>query len=364
MGNLWLRITVRRSRRATWTIIGLALCTMYLSGTIALVGGLHKTTASIASTFKQGPIVVFQGSTLSDSKIPISTAHSLSKGTATICLVDINLSVLGGPPMRAYAASIHDEGDILGFDMGNLTTEDTMVSREVNSRFVNLGTPIYLSARLNISSPQASHICHVVAIFGSGTLIPQDWVIVNDEIIRSLDRGFAGNCSMIVLPEGDSTDQSTMASLGYHTQNSMAVINFFELGTYQIEGALWGLILITGVIVCLLVYNTISIEVSMRKGDILLLKKIGAEPERIGSLFVARGVYLAACGGAIGVCAGYLAANLLVSIAALRGLTTLIVPQASIESLLLPLGVVLLASLVGASLPSFLAGREQMGGST
>ena len=202
----------------------------------------------------------------------------------------------------------------------------------------------------------------VQAIYPSSVLVPSDWIIVSARDLAVADARTDGNFSFAVLAEGDEAGETILESRGIHSQNSMAVINFFERGIYQIEGALWGLIAITSIIVGLLVYSTLSIEVGVRKEDIRLLKKMGAMPVRVAALFTGRGAYLALLGAAVGIAAGYLAANLLISAASVRGLSTLIVPKADLFSLAVPFAIVLAAGLVGALIPAARAARESMGG--
>jgi hypothetical protein len=363
MGNLWMRIIVRRSRRATWTIVGLALCAMYLSGTIALVDGLHSTTSDIASTFQQGPVIVYGWSDLSTASITQESLLDLREPVARIAMTEVSIHTSGSTDVvKSYAVAIEDPANLLGFGAVHLNLSDSMMGVALGDRFVQLGIDLHAGTSILLESSAASVPCSVTAIYSSSTILSPDWIVINRSALDLLAPDLAGNYSFLVLPQDDAYDREVLESMGYRSQNSMAVINFFELGIYQIEGALWGLILITSIIVSLLVYSTISIEVSMRKDDIRLLKKIGSEPRTVGWLFVGRGTYLALCGGVIGAAAGYFAAHLLISMASLRGLTTLIVPQASAMSLLLPFVVVVLASFVGSSLPSFMAAKEPMGG--
>ena len=314
MANLWFRMMSRRSRRATWTIVGLGLCAMYLTGTISLVGGLHQTTAGIADNFQQGPVIAFEGDNFLGSRIGVDNAEGVS--CALVSLAEVRIAAVGQTvSVTTYAANVEDPEGIMKMPAANLTRGSALIGSSVSARDLAVA-----------------------------------------------DARTDGNFSFAVLAEGDEAGETILESRGIHSQNSMAVINFFERGIYQIEGALWGLIAITSIIVGLLVYSTLSIEVGVRKEDIRLLKKMGAMPVRVAALFTGRGAYLALLGAAVGIAAGYLAANLLISAASVRGLSTLIVPKADLFSLAVPFAIVLAAGLVGALIPAARAARESMGG--
>ncbi|MFH0816501.1 MAG: ABC transporter permease [Methanobacteriota archaeon] len=363
MGNLWFRMLARRSRRATWTIVGLALCAMYLTGTISLVGGLHETTRGISNSFQQGPIIIYKGDRLIDSRIDSSAIDREGFECAKVTLAEVEIGMEGvAGLMRTYSGSLDDPTNILGMTNANLPQGHAFIGKSFSDRFSELGMELFVGSVLQLDGISGSVQVSVDAIYPSTTMLPSDWILIELTDILILDKASADNCSFVVLNEGDEHARAVLESRGLTSQNSMAVISFFEKGIYQIEGALWGLIAITSVIVALLVYSTLSIEVGVRKPDIRLLKKVGAGPGTIAAIFVGRGSYLALCGAAVGVACGYLAANLLISLASMRGLTTLIVPRADAFSMLVPLVIVLLAGLAGALIPSVSAARESMGG--
>jgi ABC-type lipoprotein release transport system permease subunit len=336
---------------------------MYLTGTISLVGGLHETTAGIASTFQQGPIVSYKGDNLLESRISSSSVDSKVLVCAKVSLVDVHVSPgSSGVVVSTYAANADDPDNILNLPGTNLSKGSVIIGKRLGDRFSEIGVSLFVGSVLRLSCPTGSVQVSVEAIYVSSILMPPDWMLISREDIESLDSRAADSCSFVVLAQGDEPGRAALESIGLKTQNSMSVINFFEKGIYQIEQALWGLIAITSVIVGLLVYSTLSIEVGMRKPDIRLLKKMGAGPGRVASLFAGRGVYFALCGAAIGVAAGCLAANILISLAAARGLTTMIIPKADLFSVAIPFVIILLAGLVGAAIPSISAAREPMGG--
>jgi hypothetical protein len=363
MGNLWFRMVARRSRRATWTIVGLALCAMYLTGTISLVGGLHETTAGIADNFQQGPVVAFEGGNFLDSRIEKSAIDGAGLDCAKVSLSEVRIAAVGQTAsVKTYAAHVEDPSNVMEMPDANLSRGSALIGSSLAGRFSGLGVTLYVGSLLWLSGPSGPVQVAVEAIYPPTALVPSDWIMVSAMDVAVVDERAAGNCSFVVLAEGDDAGRAYLESRGLETQNSMAVINFFEKGIYQIEGALWGLIAITSVIVCLLVYSTLSIEVGVRRPDIRLLKKIGSGPGRVAAIFAGRGAYLALCGAAVGVAGGYLAANLLISAASAKGLSTLIVPKADLFSMAVPFAIVLAAGLAGALIPSASAARESMGG--
>jgi hypothetical protein len=344
-------------------MVGLALCATYLTGTMSLVGGLHDTTGGIARNFQQGPIVAYSGTNLLDSRVSEAVVDALGLACAKVALAEAIVSPVGKTTtVTTYVACVDDLAGILGMPEANLTRGSVLVGKTLDERFRELGTPLGERSGLWLTGATRPVQVTVEAGYSSGSLLPTDWILASEADLNALDGGSTGNVSFVVLAEGDETGREALESIGLTTQNSMAVINFFEKGIYQIEGALWGLVSITSVIVGLLVYSALSIEVGARKQDIRLLKKLGSGPSRVASLFAGRGLYIATCGAAIGVAFGYLAANLLISVATMRGLSTLIVPQASLSSVAAPFLLVVAAGLVGAAIPAVSAAREPMGG--
>ena len=60
---------MKMNRRIFATILGIAFCVTYLAGTTAMVGGLHNTTESLASSFDQGPVLVYTDEDFASSNI-------------------------------------------------------------------------------------------------------------------------------------------------------------------------------------------------------------------------------------------------------------------------------------------------------
>ncbi|MEW5937430.1 MAG: FtsX-like permease family protein [Candidatus Thermoplasmatota archaeon] len=352
MSGTWSRIVVRRSRRSTWTIIGIALCAMYLTGTISLVEGLHQTTSGIASRFHQGPIVVYDGDELEGSRMPLSDMEGLEGPAARVSLVMAELYPRGtGVTLSAYIASVDDPEGVIGLSID----DGAYIGSALAARFEELGAALVQGSMILITVGGAQHEVELTGIYGDSSILSIDWLLLNRSILEALDPTLVGHSSLLILPEGSEEDAAALEEMGYTVQTSMAVLRFFELGIYQIERSLWAVLVVTGVIVAILTYSALSIEIAFRERDVSLLRCIGAPSRLIAGVFVARGGYLALIGAGIGVAAGYLAANLLVSLAALKGMMTMIVPQASVGSVLAPIAVVVLAGVAGAAFPSLRA---------
>ncbi|MBI5001003.1 MAG: ABC transporter permease [Euryarchaeota archaeon] len=356
MSSIWVRMVLRRSRRATWTIVGIALCTMYLTGTISLVEGLHKTTSDIADRFQQGAILAYRGDALSTSRIPENVLEFLKGPVAAISITEANIHVRGSSALvRSYVASISDPDGIINFSKADA---GGYMGVNLANRFRDLGAPLNQESRLLLQEGISSTEVQVSAVFGGGTLVSSDWLLVEKPTLLALDQSLNGNISVIVLPEGSKADMELLRAMGFEIQTSMTVVRFFELGIYQIEGCLWAVLLVTSVIVTMLTYSALSIEIGYRQDDIRLLKQIGTPGSMVTGMFIARGGYLSIIGSAIGAAAGFMVANVLVSFTTVIGVTSMILPQASLTSLLFPVIIVLLAGILGAAIPSGIAGRR------
>jgi len=78
MRNLLAKMIIKINKRIFATTIGIALCVMYLVGTMSMVAGLHEGTKNTADLFEKGFLVVYDGYTLSESKIDSDEILALS----------------------------------------------------------------------------------------------------------------------------------------------------------------------------------------------------------------------------------------------------------------------------------------------
>ncbi|MCK4266150.1 MAG: hypothetical protein KAX31_02645, partial [Thermoplasmata archaeon] len=111
------------NKRIFATIIGIAFCVTYLGGTIAMVGGLHQTTEAIASSFDQGPYLVFTDEDFANSVISGERLPGNNTTFVAFCFVNVTLrDNWGNQQDNVYAVSIFDPNDALGL---NMTDEST-----------------------------------------------------------------------------------------------------------------------------------------------------------------------------------------------------------------------------------------------
>ena len=79
-------MVIKINKRIFATTIGIALCVMYLVGTMSMVSGLHVGTKRAADLFEQGFVLVFDGYTLSESEMKSDIIDNIP-GEYAACLI-------------------------------------------------------------------------------------------------------------------------------------------------------------------------------------------------------------------------------------------------------------------------------------
>jgi hypothetical protein len=343
--NILTKIVIKVNKRIFVTTIGIALCVMYLVGTISMVTGLHQGTQKVADLFEEGFIIVYDGDSLSESVIESDLINSIPGEYAACIIVVADVS-----DTETRVMSIDDPHDILGGR--NITLQDEVLpgaglSLGVNQTKLELISD-YTPLSLNITKRYKPY---------TSAIFPDDWVLASEDTTRTLNPELQGGYSFVVIPRDNQEALNYLEGKDLNVLTSVGIVEFFELGFYQVEADLWGVILSSAVIIVILVYNIMKIETQYRVPDIKIIKYLGASPTTVMNVFLFQAVFITVLGAILGLALGIIAANAIVSLTELFGFTSILIPQVNFFVVGVPIIVAICAGLVGGFLPAYKASK-------
>ena len=332
------------NKRILATTIGIALCVMYLVGTMVLVEGMHVGTQRVADIFEQGFLVVYDGYTLSESNIDSEVVDEIPGRFAGYLIAVANVS---GVETRVLA--MDDPHNITG-ERDIILIDEVLPGNECNigNTTVLEITTDHSSLSLNITSKYDPY---------NSTIFPNNWIYASKDTLRSLNPELENGYSFVVVPEYNEKAIHYLEKQGYNVMQSVSIVKFFELGFYQVEGNLWGVVISSAVIIVILVYNIMRIETQYRVPDIKIIKYLGASPKTVLYVFLFQAIFISGIGAGLGLALGIITANTIVSLTQLVGFTSVLVPQVTPYVIGLPMGIAVFAGFIGGLLPSYKASK-------
>jgi hypothetical protein len=343
--NILTKIVIKVNKRIFVTTIGIALCVMYLVGTISMVTGLHQGTQKVANLFEEGFVIVYEGNTMSESLIETDLITSIP-GEYAACII----VVADVQDTETRVMSINDPHDILGgrnITLHNEVLPGADVSLGVNQTALELNSE-HTTLSLNITSRYKPY---------TSAIFPDDWVLASEDTTRTLNPNLQDGYSYVVIPRDNQEALDYLEGKDLNIMTSVGIVEFFELGFYQVEADLWGVILSSAVIIVILVYNIMKIETQYRVPDIKIIKYLGASPMTVMNVFLFQAVFITALGAILGLALGIIAANAIVSLTELLGFTSILIPQVNFFVVGVPIIVAVCAGLVGGFLPAYKASK-------
>ena len=228
----------------------------------------------------------------------------------------------------------------------------TQLEDILNSYSVNLGQDVEYTLRYGNESARLT----VDGGYASGSIFPDDWLIVPREVISSLRQDFNKSYSFLLLVEiGEGDDEWTIQ--GTSEKPTSGVVGFFERGIYQVEDDLWTIILITGTVTSLLVYCIISIETEYNASTIRILRGVGATRGYVVKVFLLKSLFITLVGGVLGTALGFCTASAIASVSSVFDVMTFVTPVATLDSVLLPVVISLISGLIGGFWPAVRASK-------
>lgn len=344
MRNLLSKMVLKINKRIFATTIGIALCVMYLVGTMSMVTGLHEGTKNAADLFEKGFLVIYDGYSLSESEIDFQIIEEIP-GEFALCLITV-VNVSG---IETRILALEDPHNILGG--GNITLIDEVLP--------GAGFEIRNASGLEIKTEHKSLRMNITQRYNPYTsaIFPDNWILASETTIRSLDPALEGRYSFVVVPGDNEQALSYLENKGYNVMESVSIVEFFELGFYQVEDNLWGVVISSAIIIVILVYNVMRIETEYRVPDIKIIKYLGASPWTVMYVFIAQALFISGIGAIFGLALGIIAANAVVSISQLMGFTSVLVPQVTPYIIGIPIIVTVFAGLIGGFFPAYRASK-------
>jgi ABC-type antimicrobial peptide transport system permease subunit len=339
-----LKIVIRINKRILATTFGIALCVMYLVGTMAMVQGLHESTKNTADLYEQEYLFVYNGVTISESRIDSGIIDNIPGRFAACLLTIANVS---GTETRILA--IEDPNHII--DCGNITLDNEILPGSGinfnNATSLNL-TSSFASLSMNISLGYEPY---------TSVIFPDNWILAPKDTVRSLNPQLSYNYSFIIIPEDNQQALDYLKSNDIKGIPSVGIVKFFQLGFYQVENNLWGVVMSSTLIIIILIYNIMSIETQYRIPDIKIIKYLGASPQTVIYVFLFQAIFICGVGAIFGLALGIIAANSIVSLSQLLGFSSVLVPQVTPYIVGLPFVLAVSGGLIGGFFPAYKASK-------
>ncbi len=358
--SITTRLSTKMNRRIFATIIGIAFCTTYLTGTIAMVGGLHDTTSALASSFDQGPVLIYTDEDFAASCIDGSRLPGDNTTFVAFCFADVALRDFHGRTSEnVYAVSVYDPKDALGLNMTDETNDSGVW---VGTQLVDMLAQDSITAEPDVNyilaRGNSTANIRISALYSAGSILPDDWLLIPREKMDILRPDLRGNYSFVMVVESDvSPEELGICSADATSRPTSGVVGYFENGIYQVEQGLWGIILMSGLITMLLVYCIISIETEFSTPTIRVLRGIGAGRNYVIGIFMLKSLFITFVGGVLGTAMGFCAANAISSMSSLLDIMSFITPKASFGSVVLPVLISMAAGMVGGFWPAVKASK-------
>jgi hypothetical protein len=355
MKKMVFKLSAQGNKRILFTVVGIAVCIMYLTGTIGMVEGLNAGTTQLSSRVKQGPLLVYKNS-LNESFIPFSTTNELSGEFTPYRIVEVQVSANSTSILKTYALSSDNLTEQLGETSQNVFLGKGIIDF-ANNLNISLNIDDNLTLEAHEGSTNSSFNATYITLALESLLFPNDWIIASEETILTLKSPLEGGYSFLVVPQNNTADLQYLKSKGYDTVQTASFLTFFERGIFQIEEDLWGIIATSALVITILVYSIMSIEVQYKIEDIRILRYLGGSRKLVMAVFILKAFFISLLGGVLGVAMGVVAMNAITSFSPLIGFNTLVIPQASWQSVALPFFVALLFGLIGGLLPAYNASK-------
>jgi ABC-type antimicrobial peptide transport system permease subunit len=339
-----MKMVIRINKRIIATTFGIALCVMYIVGTMAMVQGLHESTKKTADLFDEEYLFIYDGFTISESRIESDIIDN-TPGNYAACLITIvNVS---GTEMRVLA--IEDPNHIL--DCGNITLEDEILP--------GMGLDFGNETQLNLTASSTTLSLNITSKYKpyNSTIFPDNWILAPKDTIRTLNPQLSNSYSFIIIPQDNQQALDYLRSNDYEDKPSVGIVKFFQLGFFQVENNLWGIVLSSTAIIIILIYNIMSIETQYRIPDIKIIKYLGASPHTVTYVFLFQAIFICGMGSIFGLALGIIAANSIVSLSQLLGFSSVLVPQVTLYIVGLPLALAVFAGLIGGFFPAYRASK-------
>ena len=361
MRDVFLKMATRTNWRILVTVIGIAACVMYMTGTTAMVEGLGTGTDALAARVIEGPYIALDGESLADSRIPL-TALDLIEGNHTICWVSwVDVEVRSVPLGSTYAVTCNDTSGMIRPDFASFPATELWMGYRLKDIADAKNLTLQRGDEVVLDLPEGNLSLEYRLTYSSGYIFSTDWVLVSENMTSDIGPG-DGYLSFLLIPKESTDDLERLRGEGFTLVPTTGTVAFFQGGMDQVESTLYVIAVMTSVVIAVLVASLMSVEVYYRRNDIEILRQIGGGPSLITGIFAMQTLYVSIFGGLLGITLGFVVTNFITSLAPLVGFASFVVPQATISSVLIPFILALIFGVVGGLPVAMLASRRMKGG--
>ena len=357
MRDVFLKMATRTNWRTLVTVVGIAACVMYMTGTIAMVGGLDTGTAALAARVEKGPYLVVQGESLTESDIPATVTDSI-QGNYTACWLSVVEVEINSVSITATnAVTCNDTSGMIRPDFTSFEDSELWIGYRLLEAVEAMNVSLQKGNAVVLNLPQGNLSLIYRQSFSAGYVFSTDWVLLPENASSAIGPG-EGRLSFLLVPDENSDDLQRLKGEGLSLIPTTGTVAFFQGGMDQLESTLYVVAVSTSAVIAVLVASLLSVEVYYRRGDIEILRQIGGSPSLITQVFALQTIYVSVFGGLLGITLGYVATSFITSFAPLLGFASFIVPQATIGSVLIPFLLALAFGLIGGLPIASIASRK------
>ncbi len=334
MFPLLLRMGLRPTRRFVLTVVGVAVCTMYIFGSFSLVSGLHR----VSSFFS--PEDDFEGVFSCDAGSFFTADDVVLNGSYVFGLV-LPMEIVGVNG-SFFGVGFYDVG-VMGFP-----------PPPMGECFVPSSSPLSSLAGGNISVvfPGYASEDFVLGVTGvySSSLFPENWVVVNLSFVQGLVGGEFFNFAVV-------NGSVVSVESGLVVSSFPSLSSFFSEGLRDVERDLFLVVFFASLISGLIVYTVVHLEILARAGDVVVLRGVGGSARHLFLVFGSQGLVVGFLGGVFGVALGTLAASFISTAITFFGSFSLLSPSFSLFNTFFAVGVSVLTSFFASATAVYMYSR-------
>ncbi|MEE9224399.1 MAG: hypothetical protein V3U51_06605, partial [Thermoplasmata archaeon] len=226
MRNVFLKMATRMNWRVLVTVVGVAACVMYLTGTTSMVKGLQVGTQGLAAQVNQGPYLIHEGDSLTTSSIGRDVVLEL-EGNVTGCRV-LEVTVLAQYAFvnDTYVVACEDPDDQLGLDVRNFTQERIWIGGALKQRILDRDLSASWGSLVTLERGTQNVTLPIGRILG-GSILSEEWAVVPQDVLLNLSQDPEKELSFLLVPRESKGDISHLESLGYHAIPTTGTVKFF-----------------------------------------------------------------------------------------------------------------------------------------
>lgn len=357
MRDVFLKMATRTNWRTLVTVIGIAACVMYVTGTTAMMAGLDTGTDALAARVREGPYLAYEGNSLGESRVPLSVLSQI-EGNRTLCWCSpVDVEIDSVHVASTYAVTCNDTSGMIKPDIASFSGTELWMGYRLKERAEAMNITLQKGDEVVLDLPQGNLSVEYQRTYSFGYIFSTDWVLVSENATPPIGPG-QGFASFLLIPKENTDDLERLRGEGLTLIPTTGTVAFFQGGIDQVESTLYVISMSTSVVIAVLVASLMSVEVHYRKNDIEILRQIGGSPSLITGIFALQTLYVSVFGGLLGITLGYVITSSITSFSPLLGYASFIVPQATIGSVLVPFLLALAFGLIGGLPVAALAARK------